>query len=44
MKIKQYNTDDIIYTEEEVSVILDGVIHLKSHALHVLPPKLLAKY
>lgn len=27
-----------------MAVILDGVVHMKSHAENVLPPKLLAKY
>ena len=44
MKVRRYNIDDILYVEDEVAVILDGVIHVKSHSQNVLPPKLLAKY
>lgn len=42
--LKHYKTDDIIYVEDQVAVILEGVVHLKSHASNVLPPKLLTKY
>lgn len=44
MKIRQFKTDDIIFIEDEICVILDGIVHLKSHAENVIPPKLLAKY
>jgi hypothetical protein len=42
--VKAFKTDDIIFVENEVAVILEGLIHLKSHADNVLPPKLMAKY
>lgn len=44
ISVRRYNTDDIIYVEEDVAVILEGIVHLKSHAENVLPPKLLGKY
>lgn len=44
MTLRQYNKDDIIFVENEVVVILEGIVHLKSHAENILPPKLLAKY
>lgn len=44
MTVKRYNTDEIIFVEDQVAVILDGVAHMKSHSENVLPPKLLAKY
>lgn len=44
MTVKRFNTDDIIFVEDKVAVILEGVVHLKSHSDNILPPKLLAKY
>ncbi len=44
MRVKRYNTDEIIYVEEEVAVVLEGIVHLKSHSENILPPKLLAKF
>lgn len=44
MTAKRYNTDEIIFVEDEVAVILEGIVHIKSHSENVLPPKLLAKY
>ena len=43
MKVRSYKTDEIIYNETTVVVILEGIVHLKSHAENILPPKLLAK-
>ena len=44
MKVKKYKPDDVIYVEDEIAVILEGIVLLKSHGDQVLPPKLLAKY
>ena len=44
MTVKWYNTDEIIYVEEDVVIVLGGIIHMKSHAENVLPPKLMGKY
>lgn len=44
MTVKTYNKDDIIFVENEVAVILEGIVHVKSHAESILPPKLMAKY
>jgi phage repressor protein C with HTH and peptisase S24 domain len=44
MKMKRYEKGDVIFVETEVAVILDGEVHLKSHADKILPPKLMAKY
>jgi len=30
--------------EDEIAVVLDGVVYMKSHSENILPPKLLAKY
>jgi hypothetical protein len=34
----------VIFVDDEVAIILDGIVHLKSHAENIFPPKLLAKY
>ncbi|CDW75604.1 tpr repeat protein [Stylonychia lemnae] len=44
MSVKKYKTDEIIFIEDAVAVILEGVVHLKSHSENILPPKLLAKF
>jgi hypothetical protein len=44
MSVRRYNTDEVIYVEDQVAVILDGIVHMKSHSEHILPPKLLAKF
>ena len=41
MTIKQYQTNEMIFVEDRVAVILDGIVHVKSHADNVLPPTLL---
>jgi uncharacterized protein YbaP (TraB family) len=38
------NKGDVIFVENEVAVILDGTVHMKSHSDNILPPKILAKY
>lgn len=44
MTVKRFKTDDIIFVEDKVAMILEGVVHIKSHSENILPPKLLAKY
>ena len=44
MQVKKFNADEIIFVEDKVAVILEGIVHIKSHSENVLPPKLLAKF
>jgi len=44
MSVKRFKTDEIVFIEDSVAVILEGVVHVKSHSENILPPKLLAKY
>ncbi len=33
----------MLFAENEVLILLDGLVHMKSHAEDVVPPKMLAK-
>jgi len=44
MVIRQYHKNEVLFVEDEVMVILDGIVHMKSHTDNILPPKILAKY
>lgn len=44
MKIKQFQPNEIVFVDEEVGVILEGTVHLKSHSEKIIPPKLIAKF
>lgn len=43
MKIKRFETNDMIFVEKDIGVIADGIVHMKSHSENILPPKLMAK-
>lgn len=44
MKIKKYQPGEILFFEGEVSVILDGLVFMKSHTQDVVPPIMQGKY
>jgi signal-transduction protein with cAMP-binding, CBS, and nucleotidyltransferase domain len=43
MKVRKYNKDDILFVENEVMVLLDGLVYMKGHTEEIVPPKMLAK-
>ena len=43
MKCRRYKKDEVLFADNEVMILLDGLVHMKSHADDVVPPKMLAK-
>ncbi|TNV73380.1 hypothetical protein FGO68_gene4626 [Halteria grandinella] len=44
MRFKKFNKGDLLFVENEVMVLLDGLVFMKSHTENVVPPIMQAKY
>ena len=44
MKVKRYEKGDLLFFENEVLILLDGLVFMKSHTQAVVPPVMQAKY
>ena len=44
MKVKRYDKGDLLFFENEVLILLDGLVFMKSHTQAVVPPVMQAKY
>ena len=44
MRCRRFERDEVLFVVDgDVMVMLDGLVHMKSHAEEVVPPKMLAK-
>ena len=45
MKVKQYKSDQVIFVEDKVSIILDGIVFTRNHHKSAgMKPKIYAKH